>query len=94
MAILTTAQHTKLQALADYLQGNHDLPIPAEVVDQLAKIFGNTSGFPCNCGVRGEAIRPSFRDEPIRTFIRLLLAMDTAATGGALTATPRGVLPP
>jgi hypothetical protein len=94
MAILTTAQSTKLQALADYLQGNHDLPIPAEVVDQLAIIFGNTSGFPCSCGVRGVDIRTAFRDEPIRTFIRLLIALNSDATGGTLAATPTGALAP
>lgn len=94
MGVLSTVQHARLSALADRLYQNHDLPIDADVVDQLAKIFGNTSGFPCNCGIRGNALRMAFRDEPIRTFIRLLVALDSAATGGVPTPTPNGVLPP
>lgn len=94
MSLLSPVQHAKLAALADRLYGNHDLPIDADVVDQLAKIFGSTLGFPCDCGVRGVALRTAFRDEPIRTFIRLLVALDSAATSGVPTPTPPGVLPP
>jgi hypothetical protein len=82
MATLNSTQRAQLVKLIDYLAFNHDLPIPAEVVEQLDKIFGGTSGFPCACGVRGNSLRDSFRDEPVRTFLRLLLALNDDAGGG------------
>jgi len=93
MAVLTSAQRAILVSLIDYLAYNHDLPIPGEVVEQLDKVFGGTSGFACACGIRGNSLRDSLRDQPIRTFIRLLVAVSVDA-GAGLVATPSGVLAP
>jgi hypothetical protein len=93
MATLSTTNRAILVDLIRRLETTHDLPIDAVVVEQLDKVFGNTSGFPCACGIRGTSLRDSFRDAPIRTFLRLLLALDDAA-GSALTPTQSGVLAP
>lgn len=90
MPALNPAQVAKIQTLADYLATNRDQPMPAEVIRQLDLIFGGNSGFACRCGVRGPSLVDSFRDEPIRTFLKLILAINT----GALTANPPGPLPP
>jgi hypothetical protein len=94
MAVLNESQRARIVALIDYLAFNHDLPIHVDVVDQLDKIFGGNSGFPCACGVRGNSLQVSFRDEPIRTFLKLILALSDDATGGELAATPSGPLAP
>jgi hypothetical protein len=81
MAVLTTEHRAVVQGLVEYLAFNHDLPIDEKVVAQLDKIFGGISGFPCACGVKGNSLRDSLRDEPVRTFLRLLLAVSDAAPG-------------
>jgi len=93
MATLSASQRAILASLVQYLAFNHDLPIPAEVVEQLDKVFGGTSGFPCACGIRGNSLRDSFRDAPIRTFIQIILALNDDA-GAALVPTPSGPLAP
>jgi hypothetical protein len=81
MAVLTTAHRATVQKLVDYLALNHDLPIDASVVEQLDKVFGGDTGFPCACGIKGNSLRDSLRDEPVRTFLRLLLLVSDTGTG-------------
>lgn len=70
---LTTAEKATIQSLVDYLLGNHDLPIDQRVVDSLTAIYGgNGTSWPC-CGGPGDTLQVALRDEPIRTFLRLLL---------------------
>lgn len=94
MAVLSTAQRAILQSLINYLQGNHDLPIPSEVVERLDTVFGGTSGFVCACGIRGTSLRDALRDVPIQTLLRLIVAVSDAAPVGPLTPTTSGPKPP
>lgn len=92
MATLSDSQRATIVTLIRYLHANHDLPIDQNVVQQLVKIFGGTSGFACACGVRGRSLEECFRDEPIRTFLRIVLAMNDDA-GGPLKPTTQNPLP-
>ncbi len=86
----SVTQRALVQSLADYLNGNHDLPIDSRVVENLAKIYDGSTGFPSSCGIRGNDLRSSLRDEPIRTFLRLLIA----TSDGALTPCSGGAAAP
>jgi hypothetical protein len=81
MAVLTSKQRSILVGTISFLQGNHDRPVDANVIDQLAKIFEGKTGFPCPCGVKGESFRDAMRDEPITTLLRIILAVSDAAPG-------------
>ena len=94
MAVLSTTERALLVQLIDYLQGNHDLPLPGEVAEKLDKVFGGTSGFVCACGIRGTSLREALRDAPVRTLLRLIVAVSDAAPEGPLTPTAAGPLPP
>jgi hypothetical protein len=93
MATLSTTNRAILVDLINRLAFTHDLPIDAVVVEQLDKIFGGTSGFPCACGIRGNSLRDSLRDAPIRTLLQLILALNDDA-GAALQSNPSGPLAP
>lgn len=81
LPVISATDRTILQSLITYLEGNRDLPIDERVVDQLSRVFDGTSGFPCACGIRGNSLQVSFRDEPIRTFLRLIIAVSDATPG-------------
>jgi hypothetical protein len=81
MAVLTTAHRAIVQGAIDFMQGNYEKPLDANVIDQLVKVFDHTGPYHCACGSRGPTLKDSLRDAPFSTLLTLLLAVSDAGTG-------------
>jgi hypothetical protein len=81
MAVLSTAHRAIVQSTIDFMAGNYEKPLDANVIDQLVKVFDNKGGFRCACGSKGPTLKDSLRDAPFSTLLTLLLAVSDAGTG-------------
>jgi hypothetical protein len=83
MAVLSAAHRAIVQSTIDFMAGNYEKPLDANVIDQLVKVFDNKAGtgFRCACGSKGPTLKDSLRDAPFSTLLTLLLAVSDAGTG-------------
>jgi hypothetical protein len=83
MAVLSSAHRAIVQSTIDFMAGNYEKPLDANVIDQLVKVFDNKAGtgFRCACGSKGPTLKDSLRDAPFSTLLTLLLAVSDAGTG-------------
>jgi hypothetical protein len=83
MAVLSDAHRAIVQSTIDFMAGNYEKPLDANVIDQLVKVFDNKAGtgFRCACGSKGPTLKDSLRDAPFSTLLTLLLAVSDAGTG-------------